>query len=101
MHSSEWEVNAPLPNDRIETLKFAHGLGIETWVSLEPVVIPSETLEIINLTHDFVDFYKVGTLNYDSLAKTIDWKEFGLNAIKLLEKYNKKYYIKDDLKKYL
>lgn len=99
--SKLWEVNAPLPSDRMDTLKYAHSIGIETWVSLEPVVDPSESLKLIELTHEYVDFYKVGTLNYDKLKNEIDWKEFGLAAIELLEKYNKKYYIKEDLKKFL
>lgn len=99
--SKEWEVNASSPNDRMETLKFAHSMGIETWVSLEPVIEPSESLKIIELTHEFVDLYKIGILNYNELSKTLDCKDFGTKAIKLLEKYNKKYYIKDDLKKYL
>lgn len=99
--SLKWEKNAPLPNNRIETLKYAHDLGIETWVSLEPVIDPEETLKLIELTHEFVDFYKVGTINYNDIKNQINWKEFGLKAIDLLEKYNKKYYIKNDLQKYL
>lgn len=99
--SREWEVNAPLPMDRIETLRLAHERGIETWVSLEPVIDVEETLKIIDLTHEFIDFYKVGTINYNEIKNTIDWKSFGLRAIEKLEKYNKKYYIKEDLRKYL
>jgi len=99
--SKEWEPNAPLPKDRMETLKYAHELGIETWVSLEPVVDPAESLKLIELTHEYVDLYKVGIINYNELKNTIDWKAFGTEAIRLLEMYGKKYYIKDDLKKYL
>lgn len=96
-----WEPNAALPSDRIATLKEAHSRGIETWVSLEPVIEPLESLKIIEETHEFVDLYKVGTLNYHELSKTIDWKDFGVKAIELLEKYNKNYYIKNDLREYL
>jgi DNA repair photolyase len=99
--SKEWEPNAPLASDRIQTIKLAHSLGIETWVSLEPVVDPEESLKIIELTHEYVDLYKVGTLNYMELENEIDWKDFGTRAIALLEKYGKNYYIKNDLKKYL
>ena len=99
--SKEWEPNAPLASDRIKTLKIAHEKGIKTWVSLEPVVDPVESLKIIELTHEFVDLYKVGTINYDDLKDTIDWKKFGNDAINLLNKYNKDYYIKNDLEKYL
>lgn len=99
--SKEWEPNAASPSDRIQALKEAHSLGIETWVSLEPVIDPAETLKIIEETYEFVDLYKVGTLNYNEKAKEIDWTKFGNDAISLLKKYNKNYYIKDDLKKYI
>lgn len=99
--SLEWEPLAATPSDRMEALKLAHDRGIETWVSLEPVIEPSESLEIIHRTHEYVDLYKVGTINYNELTKTINWREFGFKAIELLEKYNKNYYIKEDLKKYL
>ena len=58
-------------------------------------------LKIIEETYEFVDLYKVGTLNYNEKAKEIDWTKFGNDAISLLKKYNKNYYIKDDLKKYI
>lgn len=96
-----WEKNAPLPSSRIEALKKAHSMGIETWVSLEPVIDPEESLAIIEKTHEFVDLFKVGVLNYHELSETIDWKSFGERAIELLEKLGKSYYIKDDLKKHL
>lgn len=99
--SREWEEYAPLASERIETLKKAHSLGIETWVSLEPVIDPEESLKIIEETHEFVDLYKVGVLNYHELSETIDWKSFGERAIELLERLGKSYYIKNDLKKYL
>jgi DNA repair photolyase len=100
--SIEWEPGAATPNNRMKTLKKAHDVGIETWVSLEPVMDPVESLKIIELTHEYVDLYKVGKLNHnDEIADKIDWKKFANDAIALLEKYGKKYYIKDDLKKYL
>jgi len=96
-----WEPNAPNNGDRYESLLIAHEEGIRTWVSLEPVIYPEDSLEIIKWTHDYVDLYKVGTINYDSRKKEIDWKGFGHKAIELLESYGKEYYIKDDLKAYL
>jgi DNA repair photolyase len=101
------------PSDRFESLFTAHDKGIKTWVSLEPVIYPSDTLELIRITHSYVDLYKVGKLNtnnckgseaYEQLReieKSTDWKDFGHKAIELLESYGKEYYIKDDLKAYL
>ncbi len=38
--SRQWEPSAALPCDRMDTLQKAYDLGIETWVSLEPVIEP-------------------------------------------------------------
>ena len=96
--SMKWEPGAALPDDRMEAMRYAHSLGIKTWVSLEPVIDPAETLEIIRQTHEVVDLYKVGTLNYHPLSQSIDWDRFGREATQLLRDYGKDYYIKKDLR---
>ena len=97
--SLDWESNAALPGDRIETLRILHEQGIMTWVSLEPVIDPEQTLDLIDRTHEFVDHYKVGKMNHHKLD--INWKDFGLQAIERLDKYGKDFYIKEDLAKYI
>lgn len=96
-HSAKWEPGAASPQDRIDTIRKFHAAGIPTWVSLEPVLNPDSALEIIRQTHEFVDLYKVGKLNYHQLAKTIDWPQFGCDVVALLKELRKTYYIKDDL----
>lgn len=98
--SAEWEPDAASPSDRINALRMAKEDGIKTWVSLEPVIDPNQVYEIINATHEFVDLYKVGKLNYHQLSKTIDWHEFRVNVESLLTSLNKDFYIKQDLKKF-
>lgn len=93
----EIEPGAAPTLERIESLRRAHSLGISTFVSMEPVWDPAQALELIEQTVDFVDFYKVGKLNYSAVAKTVDWHKFGHDAVELLEKHNKEYYIKKDL----
>lgn len=93
----EIEPNAAPTKERIESLELAHSMGISTFVSMEPVWDPEQTLQLIEQTVDFVDLYKVGKLNYSPVAKTIDWCEFGHRAVEILEKHNKEYYIKKDL----
>lgn len=96
------EPEADTPQNRIKSLKEAHKLGIETWVSLEPVILPSQSLNLIDLTYEFVDLYKVGKLNgYPKIESKINWREFGKKAIDKLKRYNKEFYIKKDLRKYL
>ncbi|MBA7701468.1 hypothetical protein ES703_110208 [subsurface metagenome] len=96
-----WEPGAALPAERMENLRQAHELGLETWVSCEPVIYPEATLELIKLTAPFVDHYKVGTLNYHPHGKTIDWPKFARNVKQLLEGLGKRYYLKRDLAEYL
>lgn len=101
LKTREWEPRASSRLERIDNLISAHKRGIPTWVSLEPVIEPLQSLEIIRQTHEFVDLYKIGKLNYHPLAKTIDWKRFATEAIALCHKLGKSYYIKKDLAKYL
>lgn len=97
--SLKWEPGAALPADRIEALRQAHSRGIETWVSLEPVIDPAQTLALIEATHEFVDHYGVGKWNHDPRAAEIDWPKFRADAEALLNRYGKSYMIKDDLRK--
>ena len=107
--SLEWEPEAALPSDRIATIKAFHDAGIETWVSLEPVLAPTVALEIIRQTNEFVDLFKVGKLNYKNRlpahlrvqVEGIDWQAFGATAVNLLRSLDKPHYIKKDLAAYL
>lgn len=93
------EPNAALPADRIEAIKEARGKGIETWVSLEPVIDDKQSLEIIRQTHEFVDLFRIGKMNHRHVD--IDWQKFGKQAIELCREFEVDYYIKQDLAKYL
>ena len=99
--SQLWEPFAALPGERIATVLKAHLRGITTWVSLEPVIDPAESLEIIRETHTFVDLFKVGKLNHHPLAEEIDWHKFAKDSIIVLEQYGCRYYMKRDLRVYL
>lgn len=99
--SLEWEPGAALPGERLAMLREAKRQGIGTWVSLEPVIDPEQALEIIRRTHEYVDLYKVGTLNYHQRAAEIDWRKFVAEAVAVLREFDCKYYIKQDLRKYL
>lgn len=96
--SKKHEPNAAMPVERIEALKTAKAHGLKTWVSLEPVIDPAQSLQAIELTHEYVDFYGVGKLNHNAeLEKSIDWHKFRADAEALLKKYNKQYKIKQAL----
>jgi DNA repair photolyase len=96
--SFKYEPKASTPIQRYYALEYAHAVGIKTWVSLEPVIDPVETLKIVDETYEIVDQYKVGKLNY---AKSdIDWKKFLNDFHKKMDEYGNKFLIKDSLKKY-
>jgi DNA repair photolyase len=105
--SRKWEPGAALPADRIDALRIAHDHGISTWVSLEPVIDPLQTLHLIEMTHEYVDFYWVGKLNtkgkklshkLENIENAIDWGKFGADAVELMGKRGKEYGIKRALK---
>ena len=99
--SLQWEPNAALPGERIESLRIAkENYGIKTWVSFEPVINPDAVFRLIKETHTFVDLFKIGKLNYHPLAKTIDWASFLDRVEKELDKYGCDRYIKNDLEKF-
>ena len=109
-HSSRsWEPGAASPGLRITTLKEAHKRGIPTWVSLEPVIDPAESLALIETTAPFVDIFKVGMLNYsnklpwglEDQVRRIDWKNFAQLAVLLLDRLGANYYIKKDLARHI
>ena len=99
--SKIWEPMAATPKERYDSIKAAKLKGLKTWVSLEPVISPKQTLDIIYETHEFVDEYKIGKWHYDKRSKLINWRDFLQNAIGLLKSYGKEYQIKEDLKIYL
>jgi DNA repair photolyase len=97
--SLRWERNAALPADRIAALKAFHNAGIFTWVSLEPTLDAETSLPIVKETHNFVDLYKIGKLNY--VKTVIDWKDYTVRMIELCSKLGVKHYVKHDLAEYL
>lgn len=99
--SKKYEPKAALWSERMEVLKTLHSNRIKTWVSLEPVLNPQTTLQIIRESHTYVDEYKVGKWNHNKdEEKKIDWHQFLIDAVTLLRKYDKKFYVKDDLNKF-
>ena len=82
-------------------LKMLHANGIRTWVSLEPVLDPEQSLAIIDAVSPFVDFFKVGTTNHVELPKPIDWQDFAFDAVKKLMATGREFYVKADLQKHL
>lgn len=96
--SKKWEQNSSDPQERFETLNILHNEGIRTWASMEPVIYPDQSLEIMEITKDYVDAYKIGKLNhFPKHEQKFDWTKFLNDAIRIMRKNNKPFYIKNDL----
>lgn len=95
----KWEPLAGQSYERIKNLKEAHNIGLETWVSLEPVIKPQDSIVLMFEAKDFVDHYKVGILNYHPHADTIDWYSFGWKIKSIMDNFGIKYYLKHDLQR--
>ena len=93
------EPGAATPQDRVSALKALHEAGIKTWASIEPVIDPVESLEVIRQSLPYVDAYKVGKLNHRK--NDTDWSAFGLASVDMIRKAGRGLYVKDDLRPYL
>jgi len=96
--SQAWEPGAALPVERLDSLTRAKAAGIHTWASLEPVIDPAETLELIRWSWPWVDLYRVGKWNHDARARAIDWPAFREAAEAELRRLGKAYTIKQALR---
>jgi hypothetical protein len=97
----KWEKGAALPFERMDTLRQLHNAGIRTWASMEPVIYPDQSLEIMELTNDYIDGYKIGKLNHFPKHEVkFDWPKFLVDSVTIMRKHEKLFYIKKDLLTY-
>ena len=92
-----WEPFAATVDERLEYLTEAHALGIKTWVSMEPVIEPSEALNILGRLLPICDLVKVGRWNHDDRSNAVDWKSFAIEIKRRLVKSGKPFLLKRGL----
>lgn len=96
--SLKWEKGAALPEERFEGLQVLHDNGVRTWASMEPVIYPEQSLEIMEITHSYIDAYKIGKLNHFPKHEVkFDWEKFLVDSVGVMRKHHKQFYIKKDL----
>lgn len=96
------ETHTPHPSIRIRQLIRAKTMGLKTWVSLEPIYDFLATKNIIIRTHEFVDHYKIGALNYFKTKMTnSDYLAFMAWFYAYAEEKKLNYYLKDSLKNFI
>lgn len=88
---------ADLYYSNFNLLSYARSLGIKTWVSFEPVIVPENVYDCIAKYHSLIDMAKIGKLNYHK--SNVDWNLFGHNVEKLCKELGVNYYIKYSLRK--
>src|SRR5580704_148881 len=76
--SLKWERAAAMPRNRIAALRYFHGKGIFTWVSLEPTLDCDASLRIVREPHQFVDLFKSGRVNPIGMTQTTAWRSYTL-----------------------
>lgn len=99
--SRKWESGAADPADRVKALKEFHAAGIFTWVSLEPTLNIEASMNIMRKTHEFVDLFKIGRVNYVGLTETLDWSSYTHQMMELCAKLGVAHYFKKDLQPFL
>lgn len=97
----KWEPGAANVASRVNAIRFMHDRGVRTWVSVEPVVIPEQAVWLIRNLSDIVDEWRVGKLNHNAHANTVDWTRFAREVLSALEDSGRDYMIKDALQPYL
>ena len=101
LDSLKWEKNAATPEERFFALEYLYNEGIKTWASMEPVIYPEQSLEIMEITKKYVDGFKIGKLNhFPQHEGRFDWTRFLNNTISIMRKNDKMFYIKNDLYKF-
>jgi DNA repair photolyase len=108
-----WEPGAAPWRERVDALYQAHENGIRTWVSMEPVIYPIQTTDLISTVAGFVDEFRIGKFNHtpalqpfmDSIGyippTDAELILFVKSAKILLDGYHCRYIFKKDLQPYL
>lgn len=96
------EPNASPNDERIEAMRYYHLKGFKTYASIEPVINPKKSLDVIRKTIGFCDEYKIGLMSGKREYTKQDIQKFFLNVCKLVsENSDAKMYWKDSVLKSL
>lgn len=100
---AEWEPRADSVDVRLMALRLAKAAGLRTWVSIEPVFSPVAAYDVLReLSRIGVDEVKIGKLNHDpERERAIDWQEFAEEAVRICQAAGLRFYLKEDLRRWL
>ena len=87
------------PNqDRIEAMRVLHNAGISTWASMEPIIDPEKSFEMVQQSLDCCDHYKIGVLSGKKDYSPQQIRDF-VDAVVALNPHS--VYWKDSLREYV
>jgi DNA repair photolyase len=93
-----WEPGASTIQGRLDCLAEARGAGLTTWISMEPVIDPEESLRLLEKLTGRMDVIKIGKVNHwPALEREVDWGQFLGRALKIMAAAGQAYYIKREL----
>lgn len=96
-----WEKGAELPMQRIIALNTFAKTGIKTWASLEPVIYPEQSINLLIEISKWINHVRIGKLNnYKGLDKKTDWSKFIFDVTRICRDNSTPFYIKKDLAVY-
>lgn len=100
---SEWEPQADSIEVRLVALRLAKAAGLRTWVSLEPVLSPVAAYDVLReLSKIGVDEVRIGKINHDKEREDmVDWHEFAHEAARICQQHGLRFYLKEDLRRWL
>lgn len=107
--ASKYESKSLRPSERIAQLKKFYDKGIETWISIEPVLETEFIYKLLESDNmNFLTRVKLGKLNHMDLADLtgnendiIDWTEYVTKVIEICKRRNIEYIVKYALTKFL
>ena len=96
----EKEPNACSNFDRTEIMQELHNMGFKVWASIEPIITPAMSLNMIQRTQGYCDLYKIGLM---SGVKKDYYNEKHLQLFfnKLSRYPDSKFYLKDSFVSHL
>jgi len=97
---NHWEQNASPIEDRFAILDEARELGLDTWVSLEPIIDYHQALGVVERLIGRTGVIKIGVVDRrwsPAEHDAIEWYTLGEAVLGLLEPTEQPYYIKDGL----
>ena len=87
--------------ERIERMRELHEKGFKTFASIEPVINLAASYKMIELSIDYCDLYKIGTLKGVKQYTPEEFHLFMADVNQLVHEHNRKVYWKDSALSYI